>query len=72
MVVLNVGLLFLNVGSHLYTFEKISTILDILYLFVCFVPSLASYHEKVMVALYFGRVRIRLGVVHFRFFRLFS
>jgi len=28
-------------------------------------------HEKATVALYVGRIRIRLGVVHFRIFRLF-
>jgi len=38
---------------------------------VClFVPSLSSCHEKSTVALYFGRIRTRLGVVHFRVFRL--
>jgi len=31
-----------------------------------FVPSLSSCHEKAMVALLFGRIRTRLGVVHFR------
>jgi len=36
-----------------------------------FVPSLSSYHEKAMVALYFGRIRTRLGVFHFRVFLLF-
>jgi len=37
-----------------------------------FVPSLFSYHEKATVALYyFGRIRTRLGVVHFRVFLLF-
>jgi len=40
-------------------------------LFVCFVPSLSSSHEKATVALYVGRIRTRLGVVHFRVFRLF-
>jgi len=42
-------------------------------LFVCylFVPSLFSCHEKATVALYFGRIRTRLEVVHFRVFRLF-
>jgi len=32
-----------------------------------FVPSLSSCHEKAMVALYFRRIHIRLGVVHFQF-----
>jgi len=32
--------------------------------------SLSSYHEKATVALYFGRIRTRLGVVHFQVFRL--
>jgi len=41
-------------------------------LFVCvFVPSLSYCHEKAMEALYFRRIRTRLGVVHFRVFRLF-
>jgi len=41
-------------------------------LFVClFVPSLPSCHEKTTVALYFGRIRTRLRVIHFRVFRLF-
>jgi len=42
-------------------------------LFVCclFFPSLSSCHEKATVALHFGRMRTRLGVVHFRVFRLF-
>jgi len=35
------------------------------------VPALSSCHEKATVALYFGRIRTRLGVVHFRVFRLF-
>jgi len=40
-------------------------------LFVCFfVSSLSSSHEKATVALYFGRIRTRLGVFHFRVFRL--
>jgi len=39
-------------------------------LFVCFVPSLSCCHEKATVALYFGRIRTRLGV--FQVFRLFS
>jgi len=40
-------------------------------LFVClFVPSLSSCHEKATVALYFGRIRTGLGVIHFRVFRL--
>jgi len=30
-----------------------------------FVPSLSSCHEKVTVALYFGRILSCLGVVHF-------
>jgi len=33
-----------------------------------FVPSLSSCHEKATVALYFGRIRTCLGVVHFRLF----
>jgi len=38
---------------------------------VClFVPSLFSCHKKATVALYFGRNRTRLGVFHFRVFRL--
>jgi len=36
-----------------------------------FVPSLSSCHEKATVAQYFGRILTRLGVVHFRAFRLF-
>jgi len=36
-----------------------------------FVASLSFCHEKATVALYFGRIRTRLGVVHFRVFRLF-
>jgi len=36
-----------------------------------FVPSLSSCHEKATVALYFGRIRTRLGIIHFRVFRLF-
>jgi len=40
-------------------------------LFVCFAPSLSSCHEKATVALYFGRIRTLLGIVHFRVFRLF-
>jgi len=36
-----------------------------------FVPSLSSCHEKATVALYFGRIRTRFGVVHFRVFQLF-
>jgi len=40
--------------------------------FVLFVPSLSSCHEKATsVALHFKRIRTRLGVVHFRVFRLF-
>jgi len=40
--------------------------------FVClFVSSLFFCHEKATVALYFGRIRTRLGVVDFRVFRLF-
>jgi len=36
---------------------------------VClFVPSLSSCHEKPTVALDFGRIRNRLGVVHFQLF----
>jgi len=34
-------------------------------MFVCLVPSLSSCHEKATVALYFGRIRARLGVVNF-------
>jgi len=30
----------------------------------CFVPPLSSCHEKATVALYFGRICTRLGVVH--------
>jgi len=33
-----------------------------------FAPSLSSCHEKATVALYFGRIRTCLGVVHFKFF----
>jgi len=33
--------------------------------------SLSSCHEKAMVALYFGRISICLGVVHFRIFWLY-
>jgi len=40
-------------------------------LFVCFVPSLSSCHEKATVTLYFGQIRTRLGVAHFRVCRLF-
>jgi len=36
-----------------------------------FVLSLSSCHEKARVAQYFGRIRTRLGVLHFRVFRLF-
>jgi len=36
-----------------------------------FVLSLSSCHEKAMVALHFGRIRTRLGVVHFRVFQCF-
>jgi len=37
-----------------------------------FVPPLSSCHEKTTVALYFGRIRNRLGVVvYFRVFWLF-
>jgi len=36
-----------------------------------FVPSLFSCHEKATMALYFERIRTRLGIVHFRVFRLF-
>jgi len=39
--------------------------------FCLFVPSLTSCHGKAIVALYFGRIRTRLDVVHFRVFRLF-
>jgi len=39
-------------------------------LLFCFVPSLSSCYEKATVALYFGRIRTRLGVVHFRVLRL--
>jgi len=39
-------------------------------LFVGFVPSLSSCHKKATMAL-FGQIRTRLGVVHFRVFRLF-
>jgi len=39
--------------------------------FVCFVPCLSSCHEKATVALYFGRIRTRWGVVHTRVFSLF-
>jgi len=35
------------------------------------VPSLSFCYEKATVALYFGRIRTRLGVVLFRIFRLF-
>jgi len=38
---------------------------------VCFLPALSFCHGKATVALYFGRIRTRLGVVHFGFFRLF-
>jgi len=37
-----------------------------LILFVCLFASSLSCHEKAMVALYFGRIRTRLGVVHFQ------
>jgi len=37
-------------------------------LFVCFVPSLSSCQEKATVALYFGRIRTRLGVSISEFF----
>jgi len=41
-------------------------------MFVCFVLSLSSCHEKAMVVLYIGQnIRTRLGVVHFRVFQLF-
>jgi len=40
-------------------------------MFVCFVPSLSSCHEKAKVAIYFGWIRTCLGVVDFRVFRLF-
>jgi len=40
-------------------------------MFVCFFSSLSSCYEKATAAQYFGRIRTRLGVVHFRFFRLF-
>jgi len=36
-----------------------------------FVPSLSFCHEKATVALYFERIRTRLGVIHFRVFWLF-
>jgi len=36
-----------------------------------FVQSLSSCHEKATVAIYFGRIRTRLWVVHFWVFRLF-
>jgi len=40
-------------------------------LFVCFIPILLLREsEKATVALYFGRIRTRLGVVHFQVFRL--
>jgi len=39
--------------------------------FCLFVPSLTSCLEKATVALYFGRIRTRFGVVHFRVFQLF-
>jgi len=39
--------------------------------FVYFVPFFSSCHEKATLALYFGRIRTRLGIVHFRVFRLF-
>jgi len=41
-------------------------------MFVCllFVPSLSSCLEKATMALYFGRIRTRLRVVHFRVFWL--
>jgi len=45
---------------------------DSIFSFVClFVPSLSSNHEKATVALYFGQICTRLGVVHFRVFCLF-
>jgi len=37
----------------------------------CFVSSLSSCHERATGALCFGRIRTRLGVVHFRVYRLF-
>jgi len=36
-----------------------------------FVPSLSSCHEKATVTLYLGRIRNRLGVVHFQIYWLF-
>jgi len=33
--------------------------------------SIFIFHEKTTMALYFGRIRTRLGVVHFRVFWLF-
>jgi len=46
-------------------------IIEPFFRFVCFVPSLSSCHEKATVTLYLGRIRTRLGVVHFQVFRLF-
>jgi len=39
----------------------------LLLLLFIFVPSLSSCHAKVTVALYFGRIRTRLGVAIFEF-----
>jgi len=73
--------LFLKYGRIYPTFNKAnSTILARLVVVLTnpklvldclFVPSLSSCHEKATEALYFGRIRTRLRVVHFRVFRLF-
>jgi len=39
-------------------------------LLFCFVLSLSSCHEKATVALYVGRIRTRLGDVHFQNFKV--
>jgi len=53
-------------NSHLFVYFNF-------FLFVVwlFFPCSSSFHEKATVALYFGRIRTRLGVVNFRVFRLF-
>jgi len=48
-----------------FFFEKLT-----FWLFVCFVPSLSSCHEKVAVALYFERILTRLEFTDFQVFRL--
>jgi len=53
-----------------FTRDKVMTKLKLVCLFVCFIFILLS-RERATVALYFGRIRTRLGVVHFRVFWLF-